>query len=419
MINVFAEKSTPTRRPQPWADVLAFGSNIASFYQSRGDATIIGHEKVATILDGPEKVVLYENLTVGDGTTPSSLTATQRCKGLTIIVRGNLTVKNNASINMTGKGARVDRADDPRFPFIDFLIPNKVSISSEVMHHREALGIIKKYGFAPWDRGLWEVDGAGLLGVNVAIAEPGEAILLEAAGCGIPDEANLRGYNGEPVGKAGGAGKNGAPGAGGTGGVWSAAWSMRGRAGRGCPYSGGAGSGGVHDYGSNWSLMGHPASRFSGPGSSGGGGAPATAISALTVQQPGERDSSPTANPMYGCGGAGNPGGPKGYHAADTPGGDGCGGKLVIICYGNIIVETGGKIEANGMPGGSSASTAAGGGSGGGHVSIIYRGTLTNNGTIQAAGGPGGDGYSTADGGAGGAGCVVTKTFPQMGTAWV
>jgi len=121
----------------------------------------------------------------------------------------------------------------------------------------------------------------------------------------------------------------------------------------------------------------------------------------------------------YGGGGAGNPGGRQAgtTYSGQADGVSGTGGKLVIVARYGMTVQSGGKIEANGMPGGAGGPSpgsgyGGGGGSGGGHVSLITP-SLSNSGTIQATGGVGGIGANA--GGAGGAGSVVTKTLAQMG----
>jgi len=396
---------------RPWSGTLAFGRNIKSFYKSRGNATLTGMNEIATLPDGPEKVVMYDNLTVGDGTTVTTLTASQRCKGLTIIVRGNVVVKNNATIKMTARGARVDRGDDPRFPFIDFKIPGKIGLYSEVMSREAALELIATHGLAPWDRGFWDSDG-GLPGLNCSIAEAGATTLMLAGGCGAGGAAAIA-YTSSDAGKGGSAGSNGGMGGGGSGGAWSTSgyYGTAWRGGGGCPYGGGAGSGGV---GNNTGVhaSGAPGSRYSGHGGYGG---IAPSWNASFFPFPGETATTLSA---FGGGGAGNPGGLPGgsVNAGMTAGENGTGGKLVIVCYGNITVESGGRIESNGSVGGhggTSPTYGGGGGSGGGHISLIHAGACTNNGTVQCAGGAGGAGSGA--GGAGGAGSVVTKTFAQMG----
>lgn len=380
---------TPQSGVQPWSQAITLfpgGGIVSAFfdlYKSLGDAVLTGSNFIPTVLDGPEKVVRYGALTVGDGTLASSLTASQRCKGL-VILCDSLLVKNNASVNMTGKGARVMVNDDPLFPFVDFKIPSQITISSSIVSQAKALETLAAQGFAPWDQGSWASVVAGLFGINLAISQAGTIVLLTAAGCGSgAGAAYANGYS--TTGNAGAAGTNGAPGGGGSGGVMvrdenHTGWGYSTGGGASSPYGGGSGGGACYAYdsgvnmGSPWGFS--TPRPFSGPGGTGGG-----------------------AYPTSAGGGAGNPPGGSG----SAMGGTGVGGKLVIICRGTVTVQAGGKIEANGMPGAFNGATNQGGGSGGGHVSIITP-TFVNGSTVQAAGG-----------GNGGAGSVVTKTFTQMG----
>jgi hypothetical protein len=319
-------------------------------------------------------------------------------------------VKNNATISMSARGARVDRNDDPRFPFIDFLVPNKVGLYSEVMSRKAALELIAKLGVAPWDRGFWDSDGGALLGLDCTIVEAGGIALMQASGCPAGALGRVSASGGNP-GNPGNAGVNGSPGSGGSGGSYAAgAPSVAShRAGKANPYSGGPGSGGIYSN-DTYSYVGCAPSEYSGPG--GQAGAPGPTNNAYHPF-PGEGTVNSV---MWGGGGAGNPGGKGVEGSIITParnGESGTGGKLVIICYGNITIEAGGKIESNGSAGGPGGTWCGGGGSGGGHISLIYAGTYTNNGTVQCAGGAGGTG--NYPGGAGGVGSVVTKTFAQMG----
>ena len=383
-------------------------SALFNLYQSQGDQTIVGNQTIATLLDGPEKVVRYGNLVVGDGTTATSLTASQRCKGLTILC-DSLTVKNNATVNMTGKGARVLVNDDPFFPFVDFKVPTQISLSSNQVTLAQALTTIKTQGLAPWDKGTFQALVAAMYGFNLGVTLDGNIVLLSSAGCGIAIQGNGGGISGSQVpGFTGVAGINGGMGSGGSGGMYniSNAYSNSGKPGSGCPYSGGSGSGGASAYpglqGNN--VTGKCCSRYSGPG--GGGGTLWTTI--IGYSDEGAHGS--------GGGGAGNPVGSYSINDTTQSGGNGTSGKLVIITGTFISVQSGGKIEANGVPGATvSTGSPSGGSSGGGHVSILTP-SLTNNGTIQAAGGasaPGGGGW--APGGPGGAGSVVTQTFTAMG----
>ncbi|KAF0235361.1 MAG: hypothetical protein FD177_115 [Desulfovibrionaceae bacterium] len=389
---------------QPWSQVITLAQagkgcdGLFNLYDSLGDKTLTGANTIPTLLDGPEKVVRYGALTLGDGATTTSLTVSNRCKGLTVLC-DSLTVKANATLHMTGKGARVDRADDPFFPFIDYKIPFKVSLDSSRMSLVQALAVIKSMGLAPWDAGTFAHIIAGLFGFNLGISLAGSLVLLNWASPGgagaVPQSVAQANQNGN----AGSAGVNGGCGGGGHGGICARidvssypayhAYS----AGKGNPYGGGCGTSGFsagNGYGSMRDQYDYP------------------------------RYSSLLGDAQVGGGGAGIPAGlgsnsPWGG-AASTNGGEGVGGKLTIICAGAITVQPGGKIEANGMLGGNGPGTYAmgGGGSGGGHLSIITPTAPSNLGTIQAIGGVGGTGHYGA-GGAGGAGSVVTKTFSDMG----
>lgn len=394
---------------QSWASTLTlFPGNgdvslLFNLYDSAGDVTLLGSNTIPTLKDGPEKVVRYGGLTLGDGATATSLTASQRCKGL-VILCDSLTVKANATLHMTARGARVDRNDDPFFPFIDFVIPFQIVLGSSKIPYTHALTEIKDGGFAPWDQGTWQHHVAALYGFNLSVCLAGSVALLSANGCGVGATQSNASGSGAQSGVVGAVGTNGGMGGGGSGGtyVYSNANATSGRGGSGCPYSGGSGSGSSVN-GTQWGYgvqhgTGKNSSRFSGPGS--GGGFLYYNATSFT-EEPGA---------CGGGGGAGNPPGAAGAGFGGV-GGVGTGGKLTIISRGAVTVQSGGKIEANGIKGGD----YGGGGSGGGHISLISASAVSNSGTIQAAGGAGGDAIGICAGGAGGAGSVVTKTFTQMG----
>lgn len=402
---------------QPWSKVVTLAESgkgcdgLFNLYDSLGNITIVGEQTIATLLDGPEKVVRYNDLVIGDGNTTSSLTAANRCKGL-VILCDTLTVKNAATLHMTGRGARVDRNDDPFFPFIDYKIPFKVSLDSSHLSLAQALAVIKSMGLAPWDAGTFQHVIAGMFGFNLAVSLAGSVALLTAAGCGA-SVLGTYAYNAQAAGVNGNAGTSGGMGSGGSGGLGGNDHTSTYRSGAATPYSGGSGSGG---HGNNQSnpVSGVAGSPFSGPGGHGGG-----VCSWQTGYHPFPGETL-VLGISYGGGGAGNPGGKQGSssYTGQTDGGNGVGGKLTIICRGTVNVQDGGKIEANGMPGGSGGSPpgsgyGGGGGSGGGHISIISPSDPTKSGTIQAAGGAGGVGAPS--GGNGGTGSVVTKTFTDMG----
>ncbi|MBI4804731.1 MAG: hypothetical protein HY795_05815 [Desulfovibrio sp.] len=392
---------------QPWSQTITLFpgsqnvSNFFSLYTSQGDVTLTGANTIPTLLDGPEKVVRYGNLTLGDGTTPTSLNASNRCKGLTIIC-DSLTVKANASLNMTARGARVLTNDDPFFPFVDFRIPSQITLVSNQVTPTKALSVIRDLGLALWDQGTWQALVSGIFGFNLGITQAGTVSLLQVAGCGAGGSPNSMG-----TGVIGVAGTNGGMGGGGTGGSntigGGSYYSARG--GYGSPYSGGSGSGAAFANSGyeGYVMEGAPLqSKYSGPGGRGG-----FLWHTLSYWM----DSALAG---YGCGGAGNPGGLAASGAPSNPGGDGTGGRLTIVCRGSATVLAGGKIEANGVAGGSAANNSCGGGGSGGGTVIIIAPTCSNSGTVQAAGGAGGTGNYAA-GGAGGAGSVVTKTFIEMG----
>lgn len=397
-MSLYSYKQNGTGAVQPWSQAVTLAEagkgcdGLFGLYDSLGDKTLVGANTISTLLDGPEKVVRYGALTLGDGTTPTTLTASQRCKGLTILC-DSLVVKANATLHMTGKGARVMVSNDPRYPFVDFVIPLQIVFASSAISHMYARELFKKYNIAPWDKGFWDVESA-MLGFNCGVLQPGASVLVANAGCGVgADYRQINNVN-YYAGGIGGGGVFGAPGGGGSGGVGSVGTAGNGQshnACNACVYGGGAGSGGcVQNTNQAFTLF--PAdisdkTRYSGPGKH----ALAYAGSA--------------------GGGAGNPGGSQ--SGGGSNGGDGVGGRLTIICRGVVTVQSGGKIEANGIPGGAGASVG-GGGSGGGSLIMISPAPSVNAGTIQAAGGSGGAGGGAA-GGAGGAGSVVTKTFSDMG----
>lgn len=403
-MSIYSLKQSGNGGVQPWIQDVQLTApglgcdGLFGLYESLGDKTLTGSNFISTVLDGPEKVVQYGNLVLGDGTTTTSLTAANRCKGL-VILCDSLTVKANATLHMTGRGAKVTRDDDPFFPFIDFKIPSKISLGSSRMSLSQVLDVIRDNGLAPWDIGAFQHIVSPLYGFNMGINTQGSIVLLNWASPGgagaIPQSIG----QGAVAGSHGSAGANGGCGGGGHGGIcarvdvsgYPAYHSYA--AGRGNPYGGGCGTS-AFSAGNGWGSLrdAYDYPRFSflmGDAQAGGGG------------------------------GAGIPAG-KGVSlwggAACGDGGEGVGGKLTIICRGAITVQSGGKIEANGMPGGSGPGTycLGGGGSGGGHVSLISPSAPSNSGTIQAAGGSGGTGYY-GTGGNGGAGSVITKTFTQMG----
>ena len=406
-MSLYSLKNSAAGAVQQWSQVITLAEagkgcdGLFNLYDSLGDQTLVGAHTIATLLDGPEKVVRYGALTLGDGTTPTSLTASLRCKGLTVIC-DSLTVRASATLHMTGKGARVLTNDDPFYPFDDYKIPFRITLASSRMTLAQALAVIKTQGLAPWDRGTFQHLVSAMYGYDLSVSLVGSLSLMLASGGGGGGGGGIASAGTHVPGGVGSAGSSGGGGGGGGGAAsqYGTSTTAYGRTGsQGCPYSGGCGGGAGSAYGGYAGTNGSAptAGRYSGPG--GGGGIHWTSQGIF----PGD------AGGGAGGGGAGNPGG-RGA-GSDSTGGNGCGGKLTIICRGTVNIQSGGKIEANGMAGGSGID--GGGGSGGGHISLISPSAPSNSGTVQAAGGAGGSGGQP--GGAGGAGSVVTKTFSNMG----
>jgi hypothetical protein len=271
----------------------------------------------------------------------------------------------------------------------------------------KALDVIKSNGFAPWDSGTFAAIVSGMFGFNLSITQVGSLALMLALGCGA-GAASQNISATAAAGTVGGAGVNGGFGGGGGGaGYANTGWIQMPKGSMGCPYSGGSGAGGITNSSTlGWGVI-NPGScghfKYSARGGAGGG--------VWSSIPPYAGENGPGG--VGGAGGAGNPAGSSSQHT--TAASDGTGGKLTIICRGLITVQAGGKIEANGMPGGGGGSASGGGGSGGGHISLISPNAISNAGTIQAIGGTGGYNGPYSSGGNGGAGSVVTKSFSDMG----
>lgn len=90
----------------------------------------------------------------------------------------------------------------------------------------------------------------------------------------------------------------------------------------------------------------------------------------------------------------------------------GRGGGIVVLGAKTIIIESGGKVQANGQKGngytGSTCNVYCGSGGGAGGTVAMFADNYQNNGTVEALGGPGGQPANSAKkGGDGGDGWVV------------
>ncbi|WP_027189632.1 hypothetical protein [Fundidesulfovibrio putealis] len=361
---------------QPWINTLAVGKGIFDYYDTLGDVTSMSAMSVPSFLDGPGTVVRYNNLTLSH-----LLTTTNRCRSLTVLVDGSLTINSGGGISMTARGARGHAG----FGLYDIYIPSEMTLSSKVISLDDALTYVRNNGIDVADRWFWD-EWSKYAGVSAAFSQGTALALMHASGCGA--SLGFASIQSVTSGSTGVAGVNGGTGSGGRGGIYAPGSHLHyvGKTGAGSPWGGGAGQGG----GYSMTNAAHFPDR-SPSGDAGGDGS--------------------TDNRGASGGGAGNPGGVGQYGGSN--GGDGSGGVLKVIVKGSVTINSGGVVQADGMPGGS-GGFAAGGSSGGGHVSLIYGGALVNNGTIRASGGASASSAGAA-GGAGGAGSVVTKTFTQMG----
>lgn len=339
-----------------------------------------GDVSLESIEDGPIVIQRYNNLIVSTGHT---LTVANRCKGLILLVYGDLVVEG--TITMTGKGAA---GTGDIIAISSFFSGFKVEANFPA-------GIAE---IESWIRQHY-VPG---MDVEAALLDAGLWPTIESASI-LP---SLLGTI-PAVGASGGA-KGGPAYGDGTTGV---AGTNR--------QTGGGGGGGAVKLGSYASAAGgNGAAGTSFAGGSGGGGAFAPEWTTVTASHgvSGGNGGAAAVDGHKATGGAGIPGG-SGWAEGD-PGETGAGGLLILCCYGNITINVGGTISSNGMNGGSRAESencCTGGGSGGGSVNIFHKGSYTNNGTVQAAGGLGGtggvSGYSGGHGAAGGAGCVTVEQF--------
>lgn len=311
-------------------------------------STIISTDYFPSVIEDGEMVKEYhKGLTIDEGVI---FTPENRCKGMMLLVYGDLVV--NGTISMTARGANA-LGDNLALDYEngDVLInPNDFD---EYKFKISAIGGSKgnRLSAKAYLNGL---DG-GSAGISYACGGGGSGAIGACGACN--NNIATSGYGATGTSYSGGGG----------GGGCSVAWASR-TAGSAEENGGSGGNGSAYD---------------SGTGGRGAGG------------------------------GAGNLGGSYHRHGSLTVEGsngeDGTGGLLIIMVKGNIIIGENGKIEANGMNGGyakhgSNRTGSGGGGSGGGSVNVLYNGNFTNNGTIQANGGMGGEG--TVKGGNGGVGTV-------------
>lgn len=345
--------------------------------------------------DGDMVVMNYISLNISSGNV---LTTDQPCRGLLIYVQGDCTISGTLtmtargpSANPTTSGGSDSNAVDSnglRFPFKSNSGSSTITAINTLLN---GCGNAARNSIAN-HRSL---NSNGIIATISRIGASGGGSTSCAGGY-----AWNNGNSGS-IGQTGGGGSGGRA----TGGMYAGS----GGGGTGSCFAGGSGGGGAAHSGSTTC-----ASPSGNGGDYGGAGGYATAYT-----------GSSNGNGHTAAGGAGNPGGPPsgrtdingsaignatpstGYGWSDF-GSNGCGGLIVLIVGGNLTINSGGVISANGSNGGNKNSSnpdgSGGGGSGGGNILIAHRGTYTNNGTVQAIGGSGGSG--NAQGGNGGNGSV-------------
>jgi hypothetical protein len=325
--------------------------------------------------DGDMVVKQYTSAIIDSGDT---VTTDQPCRGLFILVKGDLTV--NGTLTMSARGAfanpttsggsdsnSVD-SNGLRFPFITSGGSDSLTAAATLLNGcgTEARSVIANFPTLSSD------------GTVISISRDG------GAGGALADAFSSAGST---AGGTGGTATNGT-GGGGAGKAYYFARTKPGAKG-GC-FGGGSGSGAMRS--------------FSNPGNNTNSSTPVDYGGAG-----GQGQYAGQFNNVCG-GGAGNPAG--GSTGASTGGTNGTGGVIILVVAGNVTIGASGKILANGSPGGTDASTTTdmeGGASGGGRIIIAHTGTYTNNGTVQAVGGKAATSGMSGTGGDGGVGAVTIQ----------
>lgn len=323
--------------------------------------------------DGDMVVKQYTSATIDSGDT---VTTDQPCRGLFILVKGDLTVNGTLTMsargafaNPTSSGGSDSNAVDTnglRFPFITSGGSDSLTAANTLLNGcgTEARSVIANFP---------------------TLSSDGTVVSIPRVGTTRGSGANAYNNTSSVAGGAGGTTTNGC-GGGGAGKAYYRAYSQDG--GLSSCFGGGSGSGAVRSYSSNYSNSSNPVD-YGGQG--------------------GQGQYSGSFQNVSG-GGAGNPAG--GSTGTSTGGTNGTGGVIILVVAGNVTVGASGKILANGSPGGvasDDANNMEGGASGGGRIIIAHSGTYTNNGTVQAVGGKAATANMSGTGGDGGVGVVTIQ----------
>lgn len=396
-------------------DYLGLPNATPSVNSGGTRAPIVGYKQVAGS-GGPQLIVAA---TVNDAVRKMRGDNTARPA---LLVIGNDVIRAEVQVFTGNTTIAADTAYGSSTP--DVLTLVRIEGTYTVNTTRTVTTTVRKLGLVIYSTGNQSITGTitmtgmGGLGPGVALKIDGSRSLSAA------------GANGGATAVGQAAGNNGSAGSG---------QQAGGGGGGGGSRAGGSGAGGAGSAGTSWS------------GGTGGGAAAgdanAAAIAAMNGVSPastgqgGNGLNAGTVAVASAGGGSGNgvaPGVP-GTGLASSSGAPtmagwgpqliGTGGLLVLLCDGDVTVNSGGIVSSNGRDGGRgggstenspSYSPAMGGGATGGGIVIILRtGSYTNSGTVQANGGTGGlagfmyhtGGNFAAAGGNGGAGTVTTGTL--------
>lgn len=342
---------------------LFFGENLGNFISTG----VISNDEFESVLDGEPVLKHFQNMTINAGHV---VRPSQRCKGLFILIEGDLTI--NGTLTMTAKGANAPGKFVGIMPGSERIYFNETDIFSA----DSRFVVLQKVGGA----GGTKVSASAT--TSTAVAKHGSAGGFKlrgsgGGGAGGAQSVNFSGNGTKTVTSANGLEGN----------VFSGGQGGGGAAGRACnisaplPTTDGKGGPGASCAG-NWRGK---------AGATGGAGPAGPGINSLSTYS---SDGSVTFDSGYG---------------------NGAGGLMILIVKGKINIGTTGKISSEGVraPGVSAASVATigtGGGSGGGIVMICHKGSVVNNGIVSVAGGVGGQGPG-GDGGPGGAGHLEFLLF--------
>lgn len=345
--------------------------NLGDYSVSDTESGLIGHK----IVDGPLVTLLCDNLHI----FPNQILtcAASRCRGLRIIVKNDCII--DGSISMDCKGSFYSPLWTEDFPIIT--------------EQGNILAYIPRYG------------ASGAIDIPTTINDRIDGLWTSST-----HNNNTRQYGKNGI--SGIDGINRQTGGGGSGAAISGNTFVPvrgGNGGCGTCFGGGSGGGSFYGWGAN-SNSGHNLSGVPGINNSGIGGASYSTLQ--TYYNSNGSVVATNANNYPGVPGAGTP---TGNHLCTStklvysqPAITGSGGLIILIVYGNLWLNLGSSITANGTAlnqyKSGATSIIGGAGSGGGSINIFYGGLFINNGLITANGGIS---SNTVNGGKGGDGCIT------------